>query len=57
MILHGWVSLQGHSKLRSITHAATKVHVLLWSFVVLTWMHDTIELVQHVTIWNNTKEM
>jgi hypothetical protein len=26
-------------------------------FVVLTWMHDTIELMQHVTLWNNTKEM
>ena len=44
-----------HSKLCSITHVATKVHVILWSFVVLTWMHDTIELVQHVTLWNNTK--
>ena len=34
-----------HSKLCSITHVATKVHVILWSFVVLTWMRDTIELV------------
>ena len=34
-----------HSKLRSITPVATKVHVILRSFVVLTWMHDTIELV------------
>jgi hypothetical protein len=24
---------------------ATKVHVILQSFVVLTWMRDTIELV------------
>ena len=31
-----------HSKLRSI---ALVVHVILWSFVVLTWMRDTIELV------------
>jgi hypothetical protein len=45
MILHGWVSLQGHSKLRSITYAATKVHISLRSFVVLTWMRDMIELV------------
>ena len=30
----------------------TKVHVILQSFVVSTWMHDTIELVQHVTLWN-----
>ena len=34
-----------HSKLRSITHLAIKVHVKLRSFIVLTWMHDTIELV------------
>ena len=33
------------SKLRSITHVATKVHVIIRSFVVLTWMHDTSELV------------
>ena len=38
-------SFKIHSKLRSITHVATKVHVILQSFVVLTWMHDTIELV------------
>jgi hypothetical protein len=44
-----------HSKLRSITHVATKVHVTLQSFVVLTWVHDTRELVPHVTLWNNTK--
>ena len=34
-----------HSKFRSITSAATKVHVILWSFVVLTCMRDIIELV------------
>jgi hypothetical protein len=45
-----------HSKLPSITPLATKVHVILRSFVVLTRMHDTIELVQHVPLWNNTKE-
>ena len=33
-----------HSKLRSITPVATKVHVVLRSFVVLAWMRDTIEL-------------
>ena len=32
-----------HSKLRSITPVATKVHVMVWGFVVLTWMHDTIK--------------
>ena len=32
-------------KLRSITHVTTKMHVILQSFVVLTWMRDTIELV------------
>ena len=34
-----------HSKICSITHVATKVHVL-------TWMRDTKELVYHVTLWN-----
>jgi hypothetical protein len=34
-----------HSKLRSITLVATKVHMILRRFVVLTWMRDTIELV------------
>jgi hypothetical protein len=37
----GWV----HSKLCSITHVATKLHMVLRSFVVLAWMCDTIELV------------
>ena len=37
--------LQLHSKLRIITPVASKVHVILRSFVVLTWMRDTIELV------------
>ena len=40
------------SKLHSITPVATKVHVILQSFVVFTWMRDTVELVQHVTLWN-----
>ena len=31
-----------HSKLCSITPVATKVYVILQSFVVLTWMHVTI---------------
>ena len=46
-----------HSKLCSITPMAIKVHVVLRSFVVLSWMHDAVELVWHVTLWNNTKEM
>jgi hypothetical protein len=33
------------SKLHSITHVVTEVHVILRSFVVLTWMCDAIELV------------
>jgi hypothetical protein len=33
------------SKLRSITFVATKVHMILQSFVALTWMRDTIDLV------------
>jgi hypothetical protein len=39
-----------HFKLHSITPMATKVHVMLRSFVVLTWIRDIIEL---VTLWNN----
>jgi hypothetical protein len=46
-----------HSNLGSITTMATKVHMILRSFVVLTWMRDVIELQQHVILWNNTKEM
>ena len=34
-----------HSRLPSITHVATEVHVILRSLVVLTWMRDNIELV------------
>jgi hypothetical protein len=34
-----------HSKLCSITRVATKVHIILRNFVVLTGMHDNIELV------------
>ena len=30
-----------HSKLRSVTPVVTKVHVILQSFVALTWMRDT----------------
>ena len=42
-----------YSKLRSITHVETKAHVIVRSFVVLTWMRNIIELVQHVTLWNS----
>ena len=38
-------------KLYSITPMATKVHIIT-EFVVLTWMRDTIDLVQHMTLWN-----
>ena len=34
---------------------ATKVHVILRRFVVLTWMHYNRELMQHVILWNNIK--
>jgi hypothetical protein len=41
----GVITFQVHSKLRSITPVvATKVHMILRSFVVLTWMRDTNEL-------------
>ena len=31
-----------HSKLCSIIHMATKVHVIVQSHVVLTWMYDAL---------------
>jgi hypothetical protein len=34
-----------HYNLPNITHVATKVHVILRRYVVLTWMHDNRELV------------
>ena len=36
---------QIHSKLHSIIHVATKVHMILRSFVVLKRMSDTVDLV------------
>jgi hypothetical protein len=39
-----------HSKLYSITHVATKVHGILQSFIMLTWMRDTIEFSVAVTL-------
>ena len=38
-------ALAVYSKLRIITLMATKVHMILRSFVAVTWMRDTIELV------------
>ena len=38
-------NIRVHSKLCSITPVATEVHMILRSFVVLSWMCDTIELV------------
>jgi hypothetical protein len=55
--INGVVGRHIHSKLHSITPVATNVHVILQIFVVLTWMRDTIESVQHVTLQNDTKEM
>ena len=34
-----------HSKLCSNTPMTTKVHMILQSFVVVTWMRDTVEIV------------
>jgi hypothetical protein len=42
---HSHVHASVHSKLRSIISVATKVHLILRSFVVWTWMHDIIVLV------------
>ena len=41
-----------HSNLHNITLVASKVHVILRSFVVLTWMSDEEELLLHVTLCN-----
>jgi hypothetical protein len=38
------------SKLHNITHVATKMHMILQSFVVLTLMCVIIELVWHVIL-------
>jgi hypothetical protein len=46
--MSAWVDVMSfvYSQLRSfITPIGTKVHVILQSFVVLTWMRDTSELV------------
>jgi hypothetical protein len=32
-----------------------KMHVILRNYVVLTWTYDKREVVEHVTLWNNTK--
>jgi hypothetical protein len=42
---YGGLRVHVHSKLCSITPMITKVHVTLRSFVVLTWMRDTLESV------------
>ena len=44
-----------HSIIPNITHVATKVHVILRRLVMVTWMHDNRELVQLLTLWNNTQ--
>ena len=45
-----WVQVLGiigqdTSNLPNITHLATKVHVMLRRYVILTWMHHNIDLV------------
>ena len=37
------ISYHPHSKLRIVTFVATKVHVILTSSIVLTWMYDNRE--------------
>ena len=44
-----------HFKLRNIMLVATKVHMVLKSYAVLTWMCDTKESTWHVILWKNTK--
>lgn len=43
LLLYVW--LLYHSQLHNITLVATKVHLVLRSFVVVTWMRDRRELV------------
>ena len=38
-----------------IMHVATKVHVISRRCAMLAWVCDNKKLVQHVTLWNNTK--
>ena len=45
ILIMRFIVVKLHSKLRSIIPVATKVHVILRSSVVLTWMRDTSELV------------
>jgi hypothetical protein len=57
---HGWVGFGGGglknentkpnsssllSKFHSTTPVASEEHVILWSFIVLTWMRDVVGLV------------
>ena len=43
-----------YSNLPNITLVATKVHVILIRFVVVTWICDNKGSVLHVTLRNNT---
>lgn len=44
-----------HASLPNITPVATKVHVVVRSWAVVAWVRDNRELVDCVTLWNNTK--
>jgi hypothetical protein len=47
-----------HSNFPNIMYVATKVHVILSVFVVVTWMRDdkgNKGSMLHVTSWHNTK--
>jgi hypothetical protein len=47
---------QLRSKLRNIALVGTKVHVILRSYLVSTWMSDKRRLVSHVTLRDNTNQ-
>ena len=44
-----------HFNLPNIKHVATKVHVILRRFVVLTWMYDNRDLVECVKLGESHK--
>ena len=51
-----WTRRTNYTLNSIVSHlVVAKVHVILQSFIVSTWMRDTIGLVLHVTLWNTHK--
>ena len=45
-----YIYIYTYSRLHNIMFMATKVHMILGSYVVLTWVRDKRELVENVTL-------